>query len=328
MFVKIYLTFDYELFFGENAGTVQKCMIEPTNALFELALNKNVHYTFFVDIGYLIQAENYSELSDEVLLVKTQIMRMLELGHSVQLHIHPHWEKATWSAGKWEMNVTGNYKLSDFSSEVRSSIITKYSSYLEKLIDQKVNTFRAGGWCIQPFSEVMDDFKRIGITNDSSVIEGGFMKTSNYNIDFTNAPKKSKYRFSNNVCIEDIEGAFTEFPITSYRYRPSFYWWLYGLGKLFPKQHKMIGDGDFLSQGGRKWFVLFNYSYHHISTDGYFAKKLNAGLEKSINLNHKEMVVIGHPKGNTVYSISKLRKFIDKNAASHEFCSFENSELS
>ncbi len=322
--MKIYLTFDYELFFGEKSGTVQKCMLEPTDTLLGLAAEKNVYYTFFVDVGYLIQADKYAELEEEVKRVKEQIMRMIELNHSVQLHIHPHWEKATWKDGKWKMNVDGNYKLSDFSTEERSSIIERYSNYLEKLIGKKINTFRAGGWCIQPFSDLANDLRKIGIVNDSSVIEGGYLQTTNYNVDFTDAPKKSKYRFSNDVCLEDEKGDFTEYPIASFRYRPSFYWWLYGLGKLFPTKHKMIGDGTFLSQGGRKWFVLLNYSNHHISTDGYFAKKLNAGLEKAINLNQEEMVIIGHPKGNTTYSLMKLKRFIDSNYQKHEFKSFVN----
>jgi hypothetical protein len=164
----------------------------------------------------------------------------------------------------------------------------------------------------------------LGILYDSSVIEGGFLQTSNYNVDFTSAPKKSKYNFSDDVCLEDKNGIFIEYPITSYRYNPSFYWMLYGLGKLFPKQHKMIGDGTFLSQGGRKWHVLFNYSNHHVSTDGYFAKKLNAGLSKSINMDNEEMVVIGHPKGNTQYSMKRLKMFIDKNHENHAFTSFGN----
>ena len=299
-------------------------MLEPTNQLFELAIDKKVNYTFFVDVGYFIQAEKHEFLKAELALVKAQVLEMIALNHSVQLHIHPHWEKAVFENGKWKMNVDGNYKLSDFSKEERSEIITKYKLYLENLIGVKVDTFRAGGWCIQPFTELAEDFKRLGLQYDSSVIEGGYLNTSNYNVDFTNAPQKSNYKFQNDVCIEDENGFFTEFPITSYRYRPSFYWMLYGLGKLFPKKHKMIGDGTFLSQGGRKWFVLFNYSNHHLSTDGYYAKKLNAGLEKSMNLNNEEMVVIGHPKGNTEYALNKLNKFIQRNSEVHDFCSFNN----
>lgn len=322
--MKIYLTFDYELFFGNNSGTVQKCMLEPTEQLFELAIEKDVHYTFFIDVGYLIQTEKYPELANELSQVKNQVQQMIELGHSIQLHIHPHWEKAIWKDGSWKMNVDGNYKLSDFQKDERANIIEKYKTYLESLINKNVDTFRAGGWCIQPFLDVKDDFERLGILNDSSVIQGGFMKTSNYNIDFRMAPNKSKYRFSEDVCLEDESGLFTEYSILSYRYNPSFYWMLYGLGKLFPSQHKMIGDGTFLSQGGRKWNALFNYSTHHISSDGYFAKKLEAGLAKSINLNNEEMVVIGHPKGNTKYSLKQLKKFIDKNYMNHNFVSFEN----
>ena len=159
--MKIYLTFDYELFFGDNSGTAQKCMLEPTNTLFELAATKNVHYTFFVDIGYLIQADKYIELATEAASVKAQILRMIELNHSVQLHIHPHWEVATWKDGKWNMNVNGNYKLSDFSAEERTSIIIRYSKYLEELIGKKVNTFRAGGWCIQPFLSYRKTWRRL-----------------------------------------------------------------------------------------------------------------------------------------------------------------------
>ena len=32
---KIILSFDYELFFGDKSGTVQKTLIEPTNALLD-----------------------------------------------------------------------------------------------------------------------------------------------------------------------------------------------------------------------------------------------------------------------------------------------------
>lgn len=322
--MKIYLTFDYELFFGDISGSVQKCMLEPTEQLLDLAKGKDVYYTFFVDVGFLIKAEEYPHFKNELSLVKSQIQQIIELGHSVQLHIHPHWEKAIFENGKWKMNIDGNYKLSDFQEEERSKVIEKHKTYIEKLINKKVDTFRAGGWCIQPFSKLKDDFKRLRILNDSSVIQGEYLKTSNYNIDFTMAPNKSKYRFSDDVCVEDVNGIFTEYPILSYRYNPSFYWMLHGLGKLFPKQHKMIGDGTFISQGGRKYSRLFNYSSHHISTDGYYAKKLEAGLAKALNLNSEEMVVIGHPKGNTVYSVKKLKKFIDKNYKIYNFVSFEN----
>ena len=85
----------------------------------------------------------------------------------------------------------------------------------------------------------------------------------------------------------------------------------------------MIGDGKFISQGGRKKRVLRTFTIGHVSSDGYYASKLESGLEKSVNMEHKEMVVIGHPKGNTKYSIKRLAKFINKNHKNHQFTTFQ-----
>ena len=320
--MKIYLTFDYELFFGEISGSVEKCMIEPTNRLFEIAKNKNVSYTFFVDVGYLISAEKHTELAIELAQVKTQIKQMIQFGHSVQLHIHPHWEKAIYENGKWEMNVDGAYKLADFSKEDAENIVRKYKTYLDDLIGEKTETFRAGGWCIQPFSQLKKIFSELGLKNDTSVFRGAFLNTKHYKIDFRNVPFKSKYSFSGDVTIEDEVGYFTEYPISSYRYNPSFFWWLYGLGRIFPKQHKMIGDGFAVGSGRGKWSVLTSFTTFHVSSDGYYAKKLEASLRKSTNLNHEEMVVIGHPKAVTLYSMRKMEEFILNNMNDHQFISF------
>jgi peptidoglycan/xylan/chitin deacetylase (PgdA/CDA1 family) len=321
--VKIFLTFDYELFFGTSSGSVGKCMLEPTSDLLALAKGKDVKYTFFVDVGYLIQAEKFPETISELNQVKHQIKEILVLGHDVQLHVHPHWEKSSYVEGKWKMNTSGAYKLSDFDAIEQVNIIKKYKSYLELLIGKEVTAYRAGGWCIQPFQEIKQVFKEVGLKIDSSVFSGGYLVTDDYYVDFTAAPRKSCYRFEEDVCVEDRNGSFIEYPISSYRYRPSFFWMLYVLGRLFPAKHKMIGDGVFISQGGRKRTVLTSYTNSHVSTDGYYAKKLNAALEKSINLKHEEMVVIGHPKGNTVYSMDKLAQFINVNYKKHEFTSFD-----
>ncbi len=320
--MEIYLTFDYELFFGEKSGSVEKCLIEPTNNLFEIARNKNVSYTFFVDVGFLIAADKYNDLKIELSQVKTQVKQMIQLGHSVQLHIHPHWEKAVFENGVWSMNVDGAYKLADFSQEEAENIVRKYKSYLDDLIGYKTTTFRAGGWCIQPFSQLKDVFKELNLFVDTSVFRGAYLNTKHYSIDFRNTPSKSKYSFSTDVTVEDAMGDFTEYPISSMRYSPSFFWWLYGLGRLFPKQHKMIGDGFAVGQGGRKWQILTSYTSFHVSSDGYYAKKLNASLQKSIHLNHKEMVVIGHPKAMTLYSKRMLDSFIQMNEMKHQFSSF------
>lgn len=288
-----------------------------------LAEGKSVSMTFFVDVGYLIQAEKYSELKDELSQVKTQIQSMISNGHDVQLHIHPHWEESTWDQGKWTFATDSHYKLSDFSKQEAADIVRRYKSYLEELIGREVNVFRAGGWCIQPFDHLEEVFQEIGIKIDSTVIPGDFLETSSYAVDFRETPMKSNYRFQSDVLVEDENGAFTEYPIGCLRYSPLFYWRLYVLGRLFPANHKMVGDGHFLSQGGRKKRKLTQFTIGHVSSDGYYASKLDAALNKYENLNFDDLVVIGHPKGNTVFSIEKLKEFIEKHHNNHKFISFQ-----
>ncbi len=322
--MNILLTFDYELFFGDNSGTVEKCMLEPTEELLEIATRYNIQYTFFVDVGYIIAAKKYSELDDERARVESQIRKMVEQGHDVQLHIHPHWQKATWS-GNWNMNTTGAYKLSDFTQEESDEIVRAYKKEIDAITGKTSFVFRAGGWCIQPFSRLVNVFKELNITHDSTVVSGDFLETSEYSVDFREAPLKSHYRFEDDVCLEQENGFFTEVQITPLRYSPLFYWRLYILGRLFPSEHKMLGDGVFLSQGGRKKRTLLTYTTTHVSTDGYFASKLEAGLQKAINFEWDEMVSIGHPKSNTRYSLKKLEEFISKYRSIHNFTTFSEA---
>ena len=47
--MNLFLTYDYELFFGAPTGTVEKCIIEPTNLLREIANRTGVKMVFFID---------------------------------------------------------------------------------------------------------------------------------------------------------------------------------------------------------------------------------------------------------------------------------------
>ena len=324
--MNIFLTFDYELFFGEKTGTVEKCMINPTNELLKISKKYSVPITFFIDVGYLIRLETesakHSILKSDLVKVKNQITEMLECGCDVQLHIHPHWERSYFNGEEWVIEVDGCYKLSDFDDDELFHIVTFYKSYLEEISRMKVHTFRAGGWCIQPFNRLKDVFKEIGIKYDTSVFPGGNFESKHYSFDFRNAPKKSNYRFEDDVCEEIEGGSFIEYPISSILYSPFFYWRLYILGRLFPIRHKMVGDGVFLSQPGRKKSVLTNYIWNHVSSDGYYASKLKEVLRKMIKESYTDMVVIGHPKSLTLYSIDILETFVKKSYLTHKFCSF------
>jgi hypothetical protein len=319
----VYLTFDYELFFGSETGTVKKCMIDPTEQLLAICEKQNIPMTFFMDVGMLLKMyelkEEFPELANDYQAIISQINRMEALGCAVQLHIHPHWENATYVNGKWSINVNGCYKLSDFSQADASLIIEKYYHFLQALVQQKITSYRAGGWCIQPFDHVKDTFQRLGVTIDSSVFPGGKFESPHYAFDFSSVKRYTQpYRFDSDVCEVNKAGYFTELPISSWNYSPLFYWRLYLLGRLFPKQHKMLGDGNFLAQPGRKKSVLTSFTWNHVSCDGYYAGLLQRQF-RCYQRKKTDFVVIAHPKGLTRFSIRKLEQFIARTKVSTEF---------
>lgn len=328
--MQVYLTFDYELFFGSTPGTVEKCMLEPTRFLLDLCRKYRIGMTFFVDVGYLLKLEEYApeypELASDLSSVKYQIAEMLESGCAVQLHIHPHWEKSTYVDGKWNIVTDGCYKLDDFSPTEIDAIVRRYHAYLAQLTGKTVHTYRAGGWCIQPFEKVRNVFTELGICADSSVFPGGQFQSPHYDFDFTAVERFSdSYRFDSDVCIPVENGTFTEFPIASWRYSPLFYWQLYVRGRMNPAKHKMIGDGQFLAQPGRKRSVLTNFTWNHVSCDGFYAGLLEkqAALYATKHIRH--FTVIGHPKGLTQYAMEQLERFLRNSQNKYTFSTFSES---
>tara|TARA_B100000508_G_scaffold60116_1_gene46764 strand:- start:40850 stop:41833 length:984 start_codon:yes stop_codon:yes gene_type:complete len=312
--MNLFITFDYELFFGDPTGSAEKCILEPTQRLIEIGERTKTRFTFFIDIGYVIQLEKWSSkfenLSLEYKKVVGQIKTLQEKGHDLQLHIHPHWETASYTNNKWSFKLDGHYKLADFNDEEIQQIVSSYKSKLESIIGSKVNGFRAGGWCLQPFNRFVEIFKKAGIKIDSTVFQGGKMSTKHYYFDFTNAPSKGRYRFDDNLCQEVENGSFLELPIGGYRYKPGFFWRLYILGRLMPRRHKMIGDGNFIAQGGKKYESLKKPIWDHVSCDGYYSSKLNLITSKFSKEGRSDLVIIGHPKSMTRYSFEQLEKYI------------------
>jgi hypothetical protein len=321
----VFVTLDYELFFGENQGSARKSILEPTNLLREIAQKTNVRFTFFIDVGYLVQLEKwvqkFSFLESELQAVKGQIVQLIQEGHDCQLHIHPHWERAKHNGVAWVFDYSF-YKLSDFETKERSHIIKSYAMYLERLTGQKIHSYRAGGWCIQPFSSLETDFETLGIKIDSSVFKGGKHIDAHYNYDFSMAPELDYWSFQHHECEPDSQGKFIELPISEYTYSPWFFWRLYVLGNLFPHQHKPLGDGKPMPSNMTR---LKRLTQKHLlcgGIDGYFASKLNQVVRNRKKRGFEHTVLIGHPKALTRFSLQKLEEFILQNQEKIVFKTF------
>jgi len=315
--MKIAITWDYELFFGDRSGAADKCMIEPTQRLISLAEKHNVPFTFFPDAGCLLKFEEFN-LDNQLSEIQKQIRSWDNLGHETGLHIHPHWEKSSWNGQEWEHDLS-YYKLSDFNKENAAQIVRSYTTCINRLLRKPMASFRAGGWCVQPFEHFSEALFAEGITVDTSVFKGGQNQTPPYQYDFSEVPDAHFWRFSTSPTKEDESGAFREFPIASTVYSPWFFWKLFVLGRLFPSRHKPIGNGIPAKGGGSKRDLLTRSHRLCVSADGYFASKLGSIVKKLEGNNEPILVVIGHPKALTEFSFETLDRFIGKHKGAHKF---------
>jgi hypothetical protein len=323
--MNIYLSFDYEIYFGENPGTVDKCIIYPTSELIRIAEKYNARFSFFVDCGFLVKLnkyrKSYPQLENDYTAIVTQLSYLSRTGHDIQLHIHPHWEDSYYDGKKWVMDVS-RYKLADFDEAQIEDIVYRYKKELTTITGKEVFAFRAGGWCLQPFDKIKNAFVKHQITLDSTVFKNGFYRSENYHYDFTAAPEKDLYRFENDPTQESETGFFTEMPIAAIRNSPLFFWTLFLLGRKNPYFHKPLGDGRAMAAKGYRKKLLTSFSNNPVSVDGYNARLLGTALKQCIKKKFNHFVIIGHPKALSRYSLQKIEQFIDKNNAEHRFITY------
>ena len=323
--MNIFFTFDYEIYFGENHGTVDKCIIYPTSELIRIAEKHNVHFSFFVDCGFILKLNEYKEkfpqLESDYKAITEQVKYLADTGHDIQLHIHPHWEDSFFNGEKWIIDVK-RYKLADFNESDISDIVSRYKKVLTDITNKPIHTFRAGGWCLQPFSKLKKAFVENGIKIDSSVFRNGFYTSEQYSYDFRNAPDKSIYNFEDEPEVEVKNGYFTELPISAIRNSPWFFWILFLLGRKNPYFHKPLGDGRAMAAPGYRKKLLTKYTNNPVSVDGYNASLLERSLSRLSEKDFEHMVVIGHPKALSRYSILMLERFVTKNNGKHSFMTY------
>lgn len=327
--MNIFITLDYELYFGPESGTPEKCILEPTTALLELVRPYGIKFTAFVDSGYLYalerQLEDYPELKKHYEQVSHQIRMLAAAGHGIELHVHPHWEDTFFDGEQWRMN-TSRYKLADFPESEVSDIVTRYNTVLKSISGRAPVAYRAGGWCVQPFPPIGRALKKNGIHIDSSVYPKGYYKSNNQAFDFRGAPHyETQYSFSADPAKIDPEGSFVEIPISSYRVSP-FFFWNFALKRLRSEpEHTSMGDGSAVPMSKKELIrYLTRPSNSVISMDGLKAGFLERsfGKYKEATANKGNFVIIGHPKAFTPFSLKVFEKFVRQHSKEHSFCTY------
>lgn len=312
---RLIITFDYELFFGDEAGTVQNTLIKPTNSILA-ALGKSPA-VFFVDylmLKYMI-AENDITKAEAALIIE-QLKEIVKRGHRIELHLHPHWVDAKYIDGKWDFSDFSHYCLNSFQQEEITRMFVEGATFLESIAREvdsnyKINAFRAGGWCILPFSLLKEGFEKAGVLYDSSIIGGNKVYENGLELDFTSAPAKPTYSFSEDVLVEDAKGTFKEYQIGQLQFglSTSLVNTLYH--KLFSKNFVRLTDGTHdrkadgtIAPASKLSYLARSKRKAVISLDAYPPFLLRMLLRKN---REKVITIMGHPKDITSYTCTNIK---------------------
>lgn len=298
----ILLTYDYEVFFVKF-GSVEKSLLEPTEAILDKMNRYSMHGTFFVDVLFLNYLCKHGQSADYKRICE-QLRKMVSQGHRIELHLHPHWLDTRDGVVDFS-----RYRVHDFSDEEQSDMFELGLNILYEITSTEnkkyhVMAYRAGGWCIQPFSKIKTNFTKYGIKVDSSVAYGMYQKTDSHYFDFRNVPEYEWYRFEDSVEVKDKAGSFIEIPISTFKTTPMKKMYKRWLAKKYNKKIVSYGDGHGMSVGN---FVLFKKLFENramYSIDGIF--DMNNMLKMVTEMSVNTVNFISHPKNLTNFSLDYL----------------------
>lgn len=311
--MKILMTLDYELFLGKRTGTVAKCLMEPMDAFLRLGEEYGLRYTLFVDASYLYMLDKlgskYSNLSDDLDLIKKELLRIQNKGHEIQLHIHPQWYYSTYDGTAWKLDET-HYKFSDMPINDAVKYIVDSKSLLDDIIGHKTTAFRAGGFSAQPTWLLTGIFDAAGIKADASVCPGTWYESPQQKYDYRICTDKSLYRFTDDICTEEPHGRYTEIPISMFPLSPLFYWKLIWSRIVKSRKHQRFGDGDSVKTTYASILDRLTEKTWAMGTiDGLKISFLKNVMSYNRKKGRDLLCVLGHPKLATPYSINELGNF-------------------
>lgn len=322
---KIVLTIDYEIFFGDVTGSVRECMIEPTDRLLEILDINNSKMTVFWDILHFYKLlelqDEFPELNKDRIAIQNQIHKMVRKGHDIQLHLHPHWLDTKYVEGKWVF-VYDRFKLHTLSEKNNPDDINTIAgcikiskNLMEKIISEadencRVNSFRAGGYLIEPFNELKDVFYENGIFIDSSVCPDLKNDSNIFAFNYKKYPKEKHYKFVESISKIDNDGCFIEIPITTFKI-PFLVRVYFTFLKRYKYNNFKSGRKGYGSESANKKDIkllqkmhnyYFDKQYDKLTTDDSFKEKYDYLLNRADNYSTQ----ILHPKMLNEHAFSML----------------------
>ena len=298
---KAILTFDYELFLGVDSGTADASLIKPTDMVIELLKRYKAKAIFFVDATYLLCLKKYHHKDYDI--IADQLKRIIDIGSSVELHLHPQWLDAIPAReNKWRFTRFDHYRLHSLDHNKLSILFEQALQTITYITGIQPRAFRAGGWSIMPFYPLKDIFKKNKIIIDMSVLPGHYKNNLPYHFyDYLNVPDKEYYRFEDDVTVENQLGYFLEIPVTVY----SVFGFFIAIDKFlrFIQRDRIFGDGVGLKSANIRGNLikrLFILNKRDASIEGQSSFLFLLTLRKT--LKKKLSTFVMHP--NTLSSLA------------------------
>lgn len=315
--LNIVLTFDYEIFFGKNLYSEDAVLFVPTEQIVSLLNEYDVCGTFYADVCSVFAYEREQPDSDYPDVFRNQLVYLSKHHQDVQLHIHPHWESTRWNGDTWELD-ENNYRIHNFVNRSKGinadSIFKRGIGFINETMrvvdnDYKCISYRAGGFCIQPITEIDVLLRENGIEIDSSVAMMQKLESNVHSYDYIR-----KY---DEINWEVMDGIY-EVPVGAVK-NNLFLRIIHG--NQYKSLHRKEIKGEAIHSEVNDKFNRFEYllnynkTYKMMSLDSMPYRQLLHGLDsyyRKYDCKNKEryIAVICHPKCIDDGILDNMKSFI------------------
>ena len=277
MNTSIYLTFDYEVFLGNKSGGIEDCLLIPTERIIKIVKSHKVPVTFYVDFGFLIQLKDENFLNQII----AQLKELIDLGSSIQLHLHPHWFSTT------KTDSSKRFYIDQYSQAEIQDFIIRCFDFASDRLKLKLTSYRAGSLNSSSLCKLESTLFELGVETDSSILDSDLKKLS----------------------------LLRQFKISTTFYPPVFYWKLI-YERFFGKASvRRFGKGNSKPMPAfQKVKRLLFGSFDHLSFDSNKWQRLGKSQFK-----RNEVVILSHPKSMNMASLQAMDRFIEKHKKNMNF---------
>jgi hypothetical protein len=317
--LNLFLTFDYELPLGGWTVSPEDALIEPAQKILTLCDRLQVHVVFFVDVLCLIRFQRLGANTFEK-AVKKQLTEIVEKGHDIQLHLHPHWFTSNIENGDY--TPSKDFRLADFSELEIEDMVVQSIACLNEIAkpvkpDYSCLAFRAGGFNLENSQVIFRILSKHGIRFDSSLCRGYYFASDISTVDYRNLPDQANWYFENGKYNEPTVSGIYEIPVvTKPKSIVEIPTWIKAKlyqnrmpenrGKMIHSETQIPFQQKLRKAFSARMLSFDNYTY----STKYLLKILDDHIKRYEQQPIINLAAISHPKSMDWYNFQLMEDFI------------------